>query len=248
MRAFPSAVFKADAIRVQQQLTGSSEFSELASYMTTHKLVILDEINNLDKPLSPGSVNGLTAEWQRVRLMKTDALWLPRTANLFLFGGGVPATQTGQGSDTRFRWAYRPARRDELPEGLNNWMRYSPDAPGLFAAYIVRLCAEVHVNDDTDTPEARAQATEFLNDDIQELIDSIDAVMEYTGGDDDFVSNADLWERLNALPDADLDRKRDQGTRIQRAVSHLAQTEVRAVQPRRGAPRGYVGWRLREPE
>ena len=245
MRALPSAVFKADATKMQQQLTGSSEFSELTGFMTTHKLVILDELDKLDKALTLSTVNSLTAENLRVRRMNENPVWVPRTANLFLMGGGIPKAQMGQGSDERFEWAYRPDNAKPISDQLNQWMRYSPEAPAIFAAYMIRLCAEVHANDDTNRAETRQQASELVNAQIADLVEAVESTMEFTDAGDDFVTNAELWERLERFPDFDIDRRRDSGTNMARAVSHIAGQAVTTAQRSGDKARGYRGWKLR---
>lgn len=175
------------------------KFSGPSALLATHRLVIFDEADKIEKPPHPSAVNILTSRRVRIEEKGFQPYYALRRANAVMLGADWPALTTAQGSDTRFKWAYNEDL-PTLPIGLRDWM-LSTEGSAWLATFLITLATEVHINgyEAEDDNRYRLAAAEMLEANADPVVRALKEAFQ-PGEEADFVCNAAI---KNALIDAD---------------------------------------------
>ena len=218
-RALPGGVAVLDAYNELR----STEFSLLRKALCENMLVFLDEADKVDTPPHISRINELTADSLLVNIKNLQARQTPRRANVILLGGGWPAINTGQGSNTRFRWAWAP----EIP-AMTPRLRDRLDTDTVAAwlgTWLVNRAASL--TGDASTTQTTAWAAELRQETAEPLVAIMASLLVPTPGG--FVGNAELKAAVeqHELYDNITDRKNLTNTRAWRQAIRMVSLEAR---------------------
>ena len=200
-RAFPNGVEVLDAVK---ELKNGNDFSPLRVTLSERLITFVDEADKIETPPPVAIVNELTQGVLMVNIKGLQAKSRPRRGNVVMLGAGWPNLVSGQGSDTRFQWAWAqgtPAMCQELRDLL-----FEPNAVAWLSTWMCQRASQLFSQgDDGSTAMTRAWAAEFL----AESADPLPMIMKsiLTPAPQGFVSNVELlaaaeqhpeWDRVGA--------------------------------------------------
>ena len=198
-QAFPNGVEILDAVR---ELKNGNDFSPLRVALAERLITFVDEADKIETPPPVAVVNELTQGVIQINLKGIQSRSRPRRGNIIMLGADWPNLVSGQGSDTRFQWAWAQdtsAMSQELRDLL-----FEPDAVRWLSTWMCQWACELYSRgDDGSSDETRAWAAEFL----AESADPLPLIMQCIMRPDlqGFVSNTELlaaveqhseWDRV----------------------------------------------------
>lgn len=102
--SLPGLVGIGDAVPLMSQQ--GQKFTSLQQRLAESRLLFLDEVDKVEKPLTAGTFNALTADFLTVEPKGKDSYETPRVGNTLLVGAAAPHLELGQGGRERLSWAF----------------------------------------------------------------------------------------------------------------------------------------------
>ena len=135
-----------------------SRFTIVQHRLSLAKLVILDEVDKLEKPVTSGAFNALTADTLLIELKGQDAIESPRRGNVLMIGAATPNLELGQGGKERLGWAFDGEGIGVMPPEVRALVN-DPAAWAWLSTKLILLAEESYrKNDHGDSFESRAAA------------------------------------------------------------------------------------------
>ena len=102
--AFAGYVITADSTNL---LSGQGQkFTSVQQRLSKWRLVLLDEADKIQSPVTEGHLNALTADSLTVESKGENSFEMPRRGNVMLVGAAAPNVELGQGGRERLHWAF----------------------------------------------------------------------------------------------------------------------------------------------
>ena len=186
-----------------------SEFPELHHQLTTRMIVFLDEADKIESPPPAARVNRLTDETVWVNRKFQPKQQLPRTANAVMLGADWPAIVTGQGADTRFRWAYDAPQTKDMSQRMRDALMTN-DAAAWLGTLLVHLAGECYRGGFDGSNADTEAAARDLNNAVMDPLYRVMLDILMPGGPDAQALTTEIKAMVHAHPLApelgDIDR------------------------------------------